>query len=393
MPRATTRHGTQPAARKRRGPSTPGASNLAGRRVPQFSGRLRSEQLRDHIQHLMQKMQPGEKLPSERAIAKDTGLSLLTVNKVLANLAAVGLVERRLGAGTYVSQSNGALPAQGKAEKRLRLVRFAVRDVGAILESYADHYLGRFFRGVCEAAREDGVEILPTPHHIGADGLERLPEDAFNQADVEGLIFVECNAPDYRPLWKFLAAGRRVVGMDFAAPDQGLSSVMFDNSAGMKELVLHCVKHGHRRLCFLGPANSSGQPLDERMAGFRLGLQEAGLDASAGTVLLAEPKEIRRRVGEMLRQKPSERPTVFIGFADFYLVWVVQAAQDTGAQLPRDASMAGFGGGWRSESILIPLMPSFLMKLRWAAPPTGCSRAAPRAWSSAGQDGWSSTAA
>ena len=328
-----------------------------GRRTLQFSGQLRSEQLRDHLLRLMRKMQTGEKLPSERRIAKDTGLSLLTVNKVLANLAALGLVERRLGAGTYIRPPKPAGGAEQLAAsgKRMRVLRFVVREVGSILEGRADHYLGRFFRGVCEAAREDGLEVLPTPYSLDPEGLELLPADAFEQPSVEGLIFAECNVPDYRPLWKFLAEGRRVVGMDFSAPEQGLSSVMFDNIAGMRGVTEHCLRLGHRRLCFLGSGRYAGQPKEERMAGFRQAIQEAGLAPSAGTLLLAEPAEMQERVKAMFRLHPAERPTVFIGFADFYLVWMFKAAREAGLVLPRDASMTGFGGGWRQESLLPPL--------------------------------------
>lgn len=45
----------------------------------------------------------GARLPGERVLAKELGVSVITVNRVMAELRRAGLVERRIGAGTYIS--------------------------------------------------------------------------------------------------------------------------------------------------------------------------------------------------------------------------------------------------------------------------------------------------
>jgi DNA-binding FadR family transcriptional regulator len=47
-------------------------------------------------------LRPGDKLPSERTIAADTGAGRTTVRLVLAKLAAQGLVEAQHGRGYFV---------------------------------------------------------------------------------------------------------------------------------------------------------------------------------------------------------------------------------------------------------------------------------------------------
>ena len=58
--------------------------------------------LRDKIQN---DMAPGDLLPSERQLSQQYGLSRTTVRLALDSLEKMGLVARRHGKGTYVSDA------------------------------------------------------------------------------------------------------------------------------------------------------------------------------------------------------------------------------------------------------------------------------------------------
>jgi len=49
------------------------------------------------------KFQPGDKFYSDRALIRNRGLSLVTVRAALDRLVEEGLLERRRGSGTYVT--------------------------------------------------------------------------------------------------------------------------------------------------------------------------------------------------------------------------------------------------------------------------------------------------
>ena len=51
---------------------------------------------------------PGERLPTERQMAADFGISVGTLRKALADLQSRGLIERRQGSGNYVKRSGVA---------------------------------------------------------------------------------------------------------------------------------------------------------------------------------------------------------------------------------------------------------------------------------------------
>ena len=60
--------------------------------------------LRDKIEN---EMEPGDLLPSERELSERYGLSRTTVRLALKELETLGLISRRHGKGTYVTDLSG----------------------------------------------------------------------------------------------------------------------------------------------------------------------------------------------------------------------------------------------------------------------------------------------
>lgn len=58
-----------------------------------------------HAQIQAGELQPGNKLPSEDQLAAQFGVSRMTIRKSLDDLIAAGLIYRRHGVGTFISQS------------------------------------------------------------------------------------------------------------------------------------------------------------------------------------------------------------------------------------------------------------------------------------------------
>lgn len=90
------------------------------------------------------RLKPGDKLPSERQLIEMLGVGRSSIREALQGLAAIGVVESRVGQGTFVSQSvqmlvpdvdNPALPASLQREMRLKLIearRMVEVDIAAL---------------------------------------------------------------------------------------------------------------------------------------------------------------------------------------------------------------------------------------------------------------------
>jgi GntR family transcriptional regulator len=100
-------------------------------RIEPSSGIPITRQIADQIraQCACGALRPGDQLPSVREMARELAINQNTILRVYERLTADGLLERRHGAGTYVSQDapGGQLRAQRAAlrDECRRLVRRA----------------------------------------------------------------------------------------------------------------------------------------------------------------------------------------------------------------------------------------------------------------------------
>lgn len=66
---------------------------------------LATERVVLHLEHLIINgdLKPGDRLPAERELARQVGVSRPSVRAGLRSLAALGVVESRHGAGTFIT--------------------------------------------------------------------------------------------------------------------------------------------------------------------------------------------------------------------------------------------------------------------------------------------------
>ena len=69
-----------------------------------LSSQTQQSKVRAQLELLLRKAEPGERLPSEPALAKRFGVSRTTIREVMSQLEAEGFIQRRQGSGTYVSR-------------------------------------------------------------------------------------------------------------------------------------------------------------------------------------------------------------------------------------------------------------------------------------------------
>ncbi len=65
----------------------------------------KQSETRDLVLDLIEKMEVGEAIPSERQLSTELGVSRLTVRAALDDLAREGYLVRRRGAGTFVERA------------------------------------------------------------------------------------------------------------------------------------------------------------------------------------------------------------------------------------------------------------------------------------------------
>ncbi len=89
-------------------------------------------------------LSPGERLPATRTLARDLGLSRTTVITVFERLVAEGLVESRVGAGTYVSDAlKVGRPAVPLDDERSRPAAAHRPRLSRLIDRASGHFVPR----------------------------------------------------------------------------------------------------------------------------------------------------------------------------------------------------------------------------------------------------------
>ncbi len=161
-------------------------------------------------------------------------------------------------------------------------------------------------------------------------------------ARVDGVLVVSLPPTDAE-IARFARADIRVVLVD--AQHDDVSHVVIDNVEGGKLAASHLLELGHRRIGFIG--DPSDNPFgftssSDREAGFRRTLRERGFDADERYVRHGpHGRNVAYRVAAEMLELP-EPPTAIFAASDTQALGVLEAAADSGLDVPGQLSVVGF---------------------------------------------------
>ncbi len=236
---------------------------------------------------------PTGKLPSEAQLVERFGVSRPTIGRALKDIQDQGLIERRVGSGTFLSKGGhspgvatprelgllipglgtteifevicGELAGLARVHDQLLLwgggshPRLDIRTSAAEAEKVCEQYIRR---------RVAGVFFAPFEHYPENEALNRQLAERLHLAGV-AVILLD------RDLLPFPSRSQfDVVGID--------------NIAGGYLITDHLLRLGCRRLLFLSRPHSA-PTVDARAAGFREALLARGLDVSPSHRREGEP--------------------------------------------------------------------------------------------------------
>lgn len=220
------------------------------------------------------KYKPGQRIPSETQLSRSFGVSRLTVGRAMNELEAAGLIERKAGSGSFVSNS----PA-----KRARTFGLLIPELGEteIFEPIC--------QGIARATRITQDELLWGAATRGVESAEQQAMelcDYYVEKSVSGVFFApleytpERRVVNMRILRTLESAAIPVVLLDRDVCDYPERSncdlVGIDNRRAGYSVTKHLIELGCKRILFLaspGAAPTVGQ----RLAGYREAMSIANL--------------------------------------------------------------------------------------------------------------------
>jgi DNA-binding LacI/PurR family transcriptional regulator len=285
---------------------------------------------------------PGGRLPSEAQLCKKFGVSRPTVGRALRELQDQGLIDRRVGSGTYLRAARSAAPPAG-----LRLLGLLVPGLGKIevfeivcgeLAGLARvHDFGVLWGGSARPRMEADMTTQE------AEGLA----DLFVEKGVAGVFFApfehtsDKDSANRRILETFRQAGVPLILLDRDLgpfPQRSpYDLVGTDNFAGGYLLAEHLIKLGARRMTFV-TRPLSATTVDARIAGARAALTARGVEPEPPFVRVGDPSDLAF-VRELLR---GRRPDAVMCTNDFTAAQLMQSLGRLKVAVPKTLRVVGF---------------------------------------------------
>ncbi|MGE9291283.1 MAG: LacI family DNA-binding transcriptional regulator [Puniceicoccales bacterium] len=137
-----------------------------------------------------------------------------------------------------------------------------------------------------------------------------------------------------------------VLGGSIEEPLLGADWVQIRNEEAIQKGVRYLAGKGHRRIGFLGGLAAS-RTIQERLQGYRKGMDEAGLPLDGKFIAFAEggPKEVLAQVIELLENEPvATRPTALVAANDMIAISAIKACRNLSISVPDEVAILGFDG-------------------------------------------------
>ncbi|MFI8961657.1 substrate-binding domain-containing protein [Streptomyces sp. NPDC053493] len=274
---------------------------------------------------------PGSKLPTERALAAGAGVSVTTVRRAYEDLVALGLVERRQGAGTFA--------AQRPEEER------AGRTVVGVLVPDTAFYYPRVLHGIEKELTAAGARLVLACSHYDPEAEDAAVERLL-AAGVHGLLLVPTlhTAGDPgRRARELLALPVPAVLVErrLAAhgPGDPTEHVCTDHEGGAYDAVRHLSGLGHRRLALVVRSDApTTAPIE---SGFARAVADLGLPAPRH-----ESDVMRQwnppRADAAVAALRAARVTAALCFGDREAALVLAAARRAGLAVPDDLALVSY---------------------------------------------------
>lgn len=273
-------------------------------------------------------------------VARLAGVSTATASRV------IGAADYPVSAATRlrVLEAARALDYVPNALARGMLKR-QIAVVGVIVHDITDPYFSEVVRGVEDAAARDGYLVI-------ACSSDRSPEREnsyvrlLRSMRAAALIFAGSGIDDPQAneeLGRNLAGirdnGAAVVHLSphaFGAPEVGV-----DNPAGIAAMVAALAKLGHRRIGFLAGPNAL-YVARERLAGYRRGLADVGIDADDGLVVHTSFDRAGGAAGIDALLGTGAAFTAVCCANDLQALGALERLGELGIAVPEAVSVAGF---------------------------------------------------
>ena len=283
-------------------------------------------------------------------VAEKAGVSIKTVSRVMNNEPSV-----KQSTLDKVMAAIQELNYQPNAAAR-NLASTRSYTVGYIYDNPNAYYVIDMQRGLLDACRKHGYELLIHPTNAKSPGIVQEVINLVQHARLSGLVLT----PPFSEMPEITAALEEI-GVDFvriisgSTPSPKLRNcVLVDDFTAAFKITNHLLELGHTEIAFLcgdEEHSSSG----ERLAGFKAALNKRGIQANSKSIVPGSYSFESGVKGAKQLLSLAQQPTAIFACNDEIAAGALFSARLASVQIPQQLSIVGFENSPFSRQTWPPL--------------------------------------
>ena len=307
-----------------------------------------AEAIREQI--ISGKLKFGEQLPSQKKLAEQYRVSLITIKRAILELVKDGLLHGQPGKGVFVGKiSHNILASQ----------QIKGESIGAIVTDLTSPFYSSVLTAVeLEAARNNYFVIFSNTDRMVPNESQQI--ERLKGIGVRGFVVAsrQHNEGILPHIQHLIGEGVPVVFVSFV-PDKEVNYIGTDHRMGGYLAAEHLIRLGYKRLAYVTPEVNN--PLSKlRYKGFEEALSDNGMPAGEDLIVYlkgVEPGnrfEIGYRLGRQLLAE-KDLPEALFAYSDLLALGMKKAFLEAGMRIPHDIALVGFDDIPMAEQSVIPL--------------------------------------
>jgi DNA-binding LacI/PurR family transcriptional regulator/biotin operon repressor len=289
-----------------------------------------------YIKQAIQQRQLTDKLPGERGLADELGVSYMTVRKGIENLVQQGILYKVPTKGTYVN-------IHQKNKTQTRTIGYFLDS--SIKSGISSPYYSLVFHAIEKEASKHGYSVV----YFSERNNNKL------QATLQKLdgVIATC-FPRIEKTIQLIKQAVPVVVIDNSAADKSIPSVIIDNFNADVQSVDYICSLGHRSIGFMMGLEDSDIG-NSRYAGYLHGLSQHGIQPDEKLVFKGNYSYASGLQGAKYFLSLKRPPTAIICANDSMALGTLKGLSKHGIAVPGQMSVIGFDDIEVASQIIPPL--------------------------------------
>lgn len=277
----------------------------------------------NHLRNAIKNKEFTHKLPGERTLAKELGVSYITARKAVDNLVNEGLLYKIPTKGTFVGE-------QKTNQNKSRTIGYFLDS--SIESGISSPYYSLIFNSLERHAAKNGYSLV-----YFSEIDEQQPTK--NLAKLDGVI-ASC-FPRVEDSIQLIKQHVPVVVIDNSTLDKSISSVIIDNFNAVMDSINYACSLGHKRIGFMTGLEDS-EVGSSRLAGYQSGLKKNKIELDEELIFHGNYSFNSGIEGARYFHHLETPPSIIICANDSMALGAMQLFNQEGLKVPDDISIIGF---------------------------------------------------